>query len=208
MFEVGKLCDESMEEFLMELEKISLLDAEGGEVGRYYTHAIILRSTLIALRSVFKSGIDLLRLECLENLDSRTRDKILDKKYKALIAMAPLSSHYKHVFTIPFFGPFFKCVESHARIWSKMFFYHLSGFGPPSLYLGKGTILNRLPRIFLGYGKLLITIPNTEPYVLNSENYNNLNVYLKNSCILVQGYGIRDPADIHHEPFPFDQNGK
>lgn len=82
MFEVGKLCDESMDQFLLELEKISVLDAEGGEVGRYFTHAVILRSTLVALRSVFNSGVDLLRLECLENLDSKTRDKILDKKYK------------------------------------------------------------------------------------------------------------------------------
>lgn len=82
MFEVGKLCDDSIDQFLLELEKVSLLDAEGGEVGRYYTHAIILRSTLVALKAVFDSGIDLLRLECLENLDTHTRDKILDKKYK------------------------------------------------------------------------------------------------------------------------------
>lgn len=204
MFEVGKLCDDSIDQFLLELEKISLLDAEGGEVGRYFTHAIILRSTLISLKAVFNSGVDLLRLECLENLDTHTRDKILDKKYKALIAMAPLSSNFKHVFTIPFFGPFYKCVESHARVWSKLFYYHLSGFGPPSVFLVKGTFLKSLPRIFLGYGKLLITIPNSEPYVLSSENYNNLNVYLKNGSILVQGYGIRDAGEVHYEPFPFD----
>lgn len=29
MFEVGKLCDESLDSFLSELEKVSLLDAEG-----------------------------------------------------------------------------------------------------------------------------------------------------------------------------------
>lgn len=130
--------------------------------------------------------------------------KISNVPFRALIAMAPLSSNFKHVFTIPFFGPFYKCVESHARVWSKLFYYHMSGFGPPSLFLIKGTFLKSLPRIFLGYGKLLITIPNTEPYVLNSENYNNLNVYLKNGSILVQGFGIRDPGEIHYEPFPFD----
>uniref|UniRef100_A0A336MYF7 CSON009634 protein n=1 Tax=Culicoides sonorensis TaxID=179676 RepID=A0A336MYF7_CULSO len=208
MFEVGKLCDDSMDQFLMELDKISVLDAEGGEVGRYFTHAVILRSTLIALRSIFNSGVDLLRLECLENLDAKTRDKILDKKYKALIAMAPLTSHFKHVFTIPFFGPFYKCVEGHSHIWAKLFYYHLSGFGPPSLFLAKGTILKSLPRIFLGYGKLLVTIPNTEPYVLNSENYNNLNVYLKNGCLLVQGYGIREAGEVHYQAFPFDRSDK
>lgn len=41
MFEVGKLCDESMDTFLGELEKVSLLDAEGeGEVSRYFAHAV------------------------------------------------------------------------------------------------------------------------------------------------------------------------
>lgn len=41
MFEVGKLCDESMDSFLKELEKVSLLDAEGeGDVSRYFAHAV------------------------------------------------------------------------------------------------------------------------------------------------------------------------
>lgn len=41
MFEVGKLCEESMDSFLKELEKVSLLDAEGeGDVSRYFTHAV------------------------------------------------------------------------------------------------------------------------------------------------------------------------
>lgn len=122
--------------------------------------------------------------------------------------MAPLTSHFKHVFTIPFFGPFYKCVEGHSHVWAKLFYYHLSGFGPPSLFLAKGTFLKSLPRIFLGYGKLLVSIPNTEPYVLNSENYNNLNVHLKNACLLVQGYGIREPAELHYQAFPFDRTDK
>lgn len=83
MFEVGKLCDESMDTFLAELEKVSLLDAEGeGEVSRYFAHAVILRSTIIALRNLLQAGIDLLRLECLESLDCNTRDRLLEKKYK------------------------------------------------------------------------------------------------------------------------------
>lgn len=83
MFEVGKLCDESMATFLGELEKVSLLDAESeGDVSRYFAHAVILRSTIIALRNICDAGIDLLRLECLENLDFKTRDRLLEKKYK------------------------------------------------------------------------------------------------------------------------------
>lgn len=43
---------------------------------------IILRSTIIALRHILDAGLDLLRLECLENLDCKTRDRLLEKKYK------------------------------------------------------------------------------------------------------------------------------
>lgn len=83
MFEVGKLSDESLDAFLAELEKVSLLDAEGeGEVGRYFAHAVFLRSTIITLRSVAESGLDLLRLECLEGLDKNIRDRLLATKYK------------------------------------------------------------------------------------------------------------------------------
>lgn len=199
MFEVGKLCDESLDSFLGELEKVSLLDAEGeGEVSRYFAHAVsttrfviqkmslyllqgsriigvfgslqvILRSTIIALRNVLEAGIDLLRLECLESLDHKTRDRLLDKKYKwvfvsnhclshslnvkchlmvsipvsliyrFIISAAPLTSMITNLFAIPFFGQFFKSSDN-SHIWSKLFYYHMSGYGPPSLLLAKGRI--------------------------------------------------------------------
>lgn len=68
--------------------------------------------------------------------------------------------------------------------------------------------MKSLPKFFLGYGKLLITIIHTDSYVINSENYKNLNDQLKNGCVLVQGYGIRNPASLHYEAFPFSYTGK
>lgn len=54
MFEVGKLCDESMDTFLAELEKVSLLDAEGeGEVSRYFAHAVSLGSSFVEFVFIF-----------------------------------------------------------------------------------------------------------------------------------------------------------
>uniref|UniRef100_A0A1L8DBA4 Protein FAM91A1 n=1 Tax=Nyssomyia neivai TaxID=330878 RepID=A0A1L8DBA4_9DIPT len=206
MFEVGKLCDESMDTFLAELEKVSLLDAEGeGEVGRYFAHAVILRSTIIALRNNLSCGLDLLRLECLESLDYKTRDRLLEKKYKFICSAAPLTSSFTHLLSIPFFGQFHKsCDTSH--LWLRMFYYHISGFGPPSLLLTRGTVLKSLPRIFLGYGKLLVTIVHTDSYILNTDNFLALNEQLKNGSVLIQGYGIREPADIRYESFPFHRS--
>lgn len=208
LFEVGKLCDESMDTFLSELEKVSLLDAEGeGEVSRYFAHAVILRSTICALRNLIDGGLDLLRLECLESLDVKTRDRLLEKKYKFLISAAPITSILTNQFSIPIFGQFYKSSDN-THIWSKMFYYHISGYGPPSLLIIKGTVLKSLPRIFLGYGKLLITILHIDSYVINSENYYSLNEQLKNGCVLVQAYGIRESGEIKYEAFPFDNSNK
>lgn len=86
MFEVGKLCDESLDSFLSELEKVSVLDAEGeGEARRYFDHAVILRSTVLALRRLPMAGLDLVRLESLHSLDTNTCKRLLSKKYKYVI---------------------------------------------------------------------------------------------------------------------------
>lgn len=197
MFEVGKLCEESMDTFISELEKVSLLDAEGeGEVSRYFAHAIILRSTIISLRRRF-SAIDLIRIECLETLDQKTRDRMLEKKYKFIIAAAPLTitNSLNEMFSIPFYGQFYRSSEN-SHFWTKLFYYHISGFGPPTLFLTKGTVLRNLPRLFLGYGKLLVTIVHSDSYVINSDSFRNLNEQLRLNPILLQGYGIRQPGKI------------
>uniref|UniRef100_A0A182XW72 FAM91 N-terminal domain-containing protein n=1 Tax=Anopheles stephensi TaxID=30069 RepID=A0A182XW72_ANOST len=206
LFEVGKLCDEGMADLLEELEKVSMLDAESeGEVSRYFNHAVLLRSTIVALKGSLKIELDLLRLESIEGLDVQTRNRLLERKYKYLISAAPLSGSLSSQFTIPFFGQFYQS-SADSHIWSKLFYYHMGGYGPPSLFLKKGTVLKSLPRMFLGYGKLLITIVNTDSYVLNSEKFYTLNEHLKNECLLIQGYGINEPAKVHYEPFPFDIN--
>lgn len=67
----------------------------------------------------------------------------------------------------------------------------------------RGTVLKALPRLFLGYGKLLVYILHSDSYIINSENFRNLNDQLKNGCVLVQGYGIRTPGELRYEAFPF-----
>ncbi|XP_030372800.1 protein FAM91A1 [Scaptodrosophila lebanonensis] len=203
MFEVGKLSEESMDSFLVELEQVSLLDAEGeGDVSRYFAHAIILRSTICSLRHLLPGGLDLLRLECLEGLDRQTRDRVLEKKYKFIISATPLTATLSHTFSIPFFGQFLRSSDA-APMWTKLFYNHITGYGPPSLLICRGTVLKSLPRLFLGYGKLLVNILHSDSYVLNSENFRNINEQLKNGCVLLQGYGIRAPGTLHYESFPF-----
>jgi len=129
MFEVGKLCEESLDSFLAELEQVSLLDAEGeGDVSRYFAHAVILRSTICSLRHLLPGGLDLLRLECLEGLDRQTRDRVLEKKYKFIIAASPLTAALSNTFSIPYFGQFLRSSDV-APMWSKLFYNHITGMG-------------------------------------------------------------------------------
>lgn len=206
MFEVGKLCDDSLDSFLSELEKVSLIDAEGeGEARRYFDHAVILRSTVLALRKFQTAGLDLVRLESLHSLDSSTCTRLLKKKYKLLISMAPLSREVRPItsYSPPHLGP---AVPEVNSIWFKFYLYHMTGYGPPSLLLAKGIALKQLPRMFLGFSKLLVTTWSHEPTVLNVANILHINSALEVSPVLVQAYGVLQSAESIIVPFPISHH--
>ena len=50
MFEVGKLTDEVLDDFLTELDKVGNEPEGEGEAQRYFQHAVILRNTIQFLR--------------------------------------------------------------------------------------------------------------------------------------------------------------
>lgn len=118
-----------------------------------------------------------------------------------------MTSSFSSVLPIPFFGQFYR-TSDNSNFWLKLFYYHLSGFGPPSLLVTKGYTLTQLPRMFLGYGSLLVTIVNTDSYVLHTNNFKSINKQLKNSCVLIQAYGQRQAGELHYESFPFDESGE
>ncbi|XP_059163010.1 protein FAM91A1-like [Physella acuta] len=216
MFEVGKLSDESMESFLSELEKVGS-DAEG-EARRYFDHALTLRDTVRFLRYNKElvdeadsgvvhngQGIDLLRCESLLGLDPETRSRVLNKNYSLLVSMAPLSKEIR---------PVSSCVPQHigpaipevSSVWFKLFIYHITGCGPPSLLLMKGTRLHRLPRVFKAYDRLLVTTWGHDPGVIAASNILlTLNDALSHSAVFVQGHGVHAEGMTVHVPFPFDE---
>nr|CAD7444314.1 unnamed protein product [Timema bartmani] len=161
MFEVGKLSDESLDSFLAELEKISTDDSEG-EAQRYFDHALILRSTILFLRHNHGVGeelclaLDLIRCESLQSLDPATCTRLLNKNYALLVSMAPLSKEIRPISSCvpPHLGP---AIPEVNTVWFKMFIYHLTGYGPPSLLLAKGTRVKQLPKMFQSCDKLMVT---------------------------------------------------
>ncbi|KAL1433785.1 hypothetical protein MTO96_012314 [Rhipicephalus appendiculatus] len=126
MFEVGKLSDESLDSFLVELKKVG--EAGEGEAQRYFDHALTLQDTVCFLRhnaaitpesgaqpaedSLSSAtghglGLDLVRCESLQNLDQDTCARLLNKNYALLVSMAPLSNEVRPVTSCspPHLGP-------------------------------------------------------------------------------------------------------
>ncbi|XP_034981124.2 protein FAM91A1 [Zootoca vivipara] len=217
MFEVGKLSDESLDSFLVELEKVQ--STGEGEAQRYFDHALTLRNTILFLRhnkdlaaqvsqpEQPNNGfpLDLLRCESLLGLDPATCSRVLNKNYTLLVSMAPLTNEIRPISscTPQHIGP---AIPEVSSVWFKLYIYHITGQGPPSLLLSKGTRLRKLPDIFQGYDRLLITSWGHDPGVVPTSNVlTMLNDALTHSAVLIQGHGMRGMGETVHMPFPFDE---
>ncbi|XP_063780469.1 protein FAM91A1 [Pseudophryne corroboree] len=214
MFEVGKLSDETLDSFLVELEKVQ--STGEGEAQRYFDHALTLRNTILFLRhnrdliaqpEQANTGLplDLLRCESLLGLDPATCSRVLNKNYSLLVSMAPLTNEIRPISscTPQHIGP---AIPEVSSIWFKLYIYHISGHGPPSLLLSKGTRLRKLPDIFLAYDRLFITSWGHDPGVVPTSNVLvMLNDALTHSAVLIQGHGMHGMGETAHVPFPFDE---
>ena len=212
MFEVGKLSDESLDSFIAELGKVT--DTAEGEAKRYFDHAFTLRDTIQFLRynaaidpAGVGAGVDLLRCESLNSLDASTCSRVLNKNYNLLISMAPLSNEVRTVSSSsPYhIGPPVPEVNS---VWLKMWMYHVTGCGPVSFLLAKGTRLLHLPPELYPYERLMITTWGHESTIVNTSNVlMALNEALSHSAVLLQAYSKRNEAEIVYVTFPFDKPG-
>ncbi|XP_051926542.1 protein FAM91A1 isoform X1 [Hippocampus zosterae] len=216
MFEVGKLSDETLDSFLAELEKVE--STAEGEAQRYFDHALTLKNTILFLRynkeltqdqgpDIPNIGfpLDMLRCESLLGLDQATCSRVLNKNYKLLVSMAPLSNEIRPISscTPQHIGP---AIPEVSSIWFKLYLYHVTGQGPPSLLLSKGSRLRKLPDIFQVYDRLLITSWGHDPGVVPTSNVlAMLNDALTHSAVLIQGHGMHGHGETVHIPFPFDE---
>lgn len=217
MFEVGKLSDETLDSFLAELEKVE--STAEGEAQRYFDHALTLKNTILFLRynkeltqdqgpDIPNIGfpLDMLRCESLLGLDQATCSRVLNKNYKLLVSMAPLSNEIRPISscTPQHIGP---AIPEVSSIWFKLYLYHVTGQGPPSLLLSKGSRLRKLPDIFQVYDRLLITSWGHDPGVVPTSNVlTMLNDALTHSAVLIQGHGMHGHGETIHIPFPFDED--
>ncbi|KJH43836.1 hypothetical protein DICVIV_10146 [Dictyocaulus viviparus] len=182
LFEVGKLADEQMRDFLEQLECVNRF-AEG-EAQRYSEHAVALLDILRTLRK--GREVDMLRGESLLSLDPQSRLRVLNKSYgyfvlRQYIACSP---------------------------WLRLAIYLAAGSGPASAYIPKGTRLSRLPSNITHSVRLLVSSSSHEPQLMTTNNaLIALNEMLLTMPIFVQEYPHDSEDDeIVYVPFPFDEN--
>ncbi|EFA83323.1 FAM91 family protein [Heterostelium album PN500] len=229
MFEVGKLANEALDDFLGELAKIDIGEFVDGEARRYATSAVALRDTIRFLRYNEKipatmAGLDLLSCERMNSLEEATRQRVLLKNYAMLISMSPFATDSCPVISVTpaHFGP---AIYEAASIWFKLYVYSIVGTGPNSILLPKGSRLKKIPNVFRDCEKLRICSLDHESMNINlSQLLPTVNEALLSSPVLVQAFSyvkfdssttkqsrhasreqtIREQLSIIDVPFPLD----
>lgn len=211
LFEVGKMPDELLDEFLTHLSKIETKGENEGEAQKYYKHAIAIRETLKFLRynAAFKlqdcdGGVDMVRCESLNNLDSETKLRVLDSNYSILIAMAPLQSGSLVLPScIPkFYGP---PLHQVSTPWFRLYLYHCLQQGPVSVFFVKGKRIRRYPPMFRKYSRLFLQLWNQEGNMIQAKTLLQvLNDSLAYSPAFIQDIDVEQLVDV---PFPYLETG-
>ncbi|XP_050352579.1 protein FAM91A1 [Nymphalis io] len=204
LFEVGKLCDESLDSLLIELDKVVGDPEIEGEARRYLAAAACLRTALRTLRPSLRP-LDLLRCEALHALDAPARARLLTTKYRLAVSTAPLGREARAgaaAGALPHVGP---APPEAASPWMRLYLYHLAGYGPPTLLLTKGTVLRGIPRSLLGFSRLAVSWWGAESEsaaLPAAAALAGANSALRRGPVLLQAAGVRAAPVVAHLSFP------
>lgn len=149
LFEVGKMPFEMVPAFLALLDKISWAEMErfGGEAKKYINSVVCMRKLLRALCAVVGPegdvGVDLLKIESLNELEATTRYSVLGRNYWAYVITSPVSA--APLIDIELSCVYGSTVSFMTSPWMLLFLYAKMRHGPPSLLLPFGTLLSSWP---------------------------------------------------------------
>ena len=90
-----------------------------------------------------------------------------------------------------------------------MYLYHVCQAGPPSLLLPKGCKINRLPKIFQEYSRLLVTSWGHDPSEIPQSGALPLLLEaLQHSAVLIQAHASNDASETKHIAFPLSTDSQ
>ncbi|RNF09301.1 hypothetical protein TraAM80_02248 [Trypanosoma rangeli] len=149
LFEVGKLSEEMIGSFIEKLEKVDLQKEHylGDEAVKYMHTVQGLREVLKTLRRVVgqdkESGVDMLKVESMNELEPTTRYSVLGRNYWAYFVTSPVS--YAPLIDVALNGVYGSTVSLMPSPWMTLYLYSKMGTGPPSLLLPVGARLAAWP---------------------------------------------------------------
>lgn len=152
LFEVGKMPDDTVGSFLDLLDQVQLGEgsAFGGEAQKYLHSVFCLRELLKTLRGIEgpdgACGVDLLKVESLNELEATTRYSVLGRNYWTYVVTAPVSC--APLIDIELSAVYGSTVSLMPSSWLLLFLYTTMQRGPPTLLLPFGALLSTWPPCF------------------------------------------------------------
>ncbi|KAH8603957.1 putative FAM91 N terminus FAM91 C terminus [Trypanosoma vivax] len=143
LFEVGKLQDEAMPNFIEKLDQVDKQVAASfvGEAANYVQRVLSLREVLKALRRIpgadGECGVDMIKVESINQQEASTRYSLLVRNYWAYVVIHPISQ--APLVDIELNGVYGSTVTVMPSPWLMLFLYEKMKRGPPSLLLPVGT---------------------------------------------------------------------
>lgn len=195
LYEVGKIANESVDDFLNATAQVGCDDEAGSEIAQLYEHVVALRRALVYLRSM--RPVDIIRSQSLRALEVSTRDRILERSYGLMISMAPMTALNEYVFfphtrALDYMGPSSSLLTSP---WLQLYLYASLRSGPPCFVFLRGSRVRQLPRLLLRWPSLLASPFGGDPVTLATCNaLDAVNSMLSQTAVMVQPRSTAEQA--------------
>ncbi|ORC85899.1 uncharacterized protein TM35_000322140 [Trypanosoma theileri] len=172
LFEIGKLSEEMIGSFIDKLDQVNNYaeDHLGGEAVKYIHSVLSLREVLKALRRVVgpdkECGVDMLKVESINELEPTTRYSVLGRNYWAYFVTSPVS--YAPLIDIALNGVYGSTVSLMPSPWMTLYLYTVMGNGPPCMLLPIGARLFSWPPFLQDTEKSMAKL-RLEPLTMDAE---------------------------------------
>lgn len=202
LFEVGKMPDKSVTEFIAALQSVDSPQDESMAAYNETCNVIAAIGTFLKKQKLAAGGLDMLRLENLLDLDEDALTKLFERNYAAAVALAPLTLTCSSL-SIPNLVQFGPPSPLFHSPWVLLYLHHIAKCGPPVFVWPQGEVVTSLSAPFFNYdsvrlfkwGSEAVVVPTTTLLI-------SLNDSLPSSPVLVQCYE-RKGEKMKDVGFPF-----